>query len=682
MKQLFALALALWGFTSCSQESSDMNVSATGGDTVTLRLSAEVSVDNEEARAINYTLGNNAQGQLVPMPKFTDGQEVSVHTVLKSSSGTVVAKTLKWRYQLSQHKLVLKPEDGHFLDVVGFNNSAGTRWYVSGMIGGVLNGTEVSFSGTRRLHGTSGRVGDVVGSLEVPYAFGWTEVIIDTKMSGNTIDNNRSYKYGKVPASANLKFTPLGSLVAYKIGNQQTKGVYTFTPSGFVVNSNAFTDTGKFQLNTTLTRDASPIWTDDESAMSYSFAPGHEPGAIAHKATSSKTYYAWVMPNRVQPEKTVTSVTVKGKSSRPDEPGFVDYTKTWLTDYKVKASKLISGRVHELKANVTERIVLPIQSVADYNLAGGEGLTYSPLHNVVDPQPEGVLGPLRFATSHANDQSGYYNPDKIIGRYDVNYNPQTKNLQEEIKRTFKGEYFIPASPHWWGVFPYHIHRNSYSLDRFGYSRPVREFVGYGADLSLLECYASQYAGAYSEDQETKDSYLYAIRFMKPSRTLIPRGVDVTYTTDASVHVPYLLAPDDSKKCAFRYTRVGGQFHWRSPLPELYLHTKLIIDVVYLGEESSPTQVSQISNPEWWRQKESQGLVISKVFSTPGAVSLYYNNTYYGREGLGGVAGYYSSSMNAAPNSLDIFAHSAFSIGKGYTENAAVGRSVRLFKRDL
>lgn len=294
IKQWLIFGLAVGVFASCSQEGNEPNSTAEiGGETVSFSLSAEVSVDDPSLRAIDYKLGSNANGELVPMPQFTDKQEVEVHTILKSSNGAVAAKTLKWRYSAASKKLVLSQNDGHSITVSGFNNDNGVKWYVSGLIGGELipNTTRVTFAGERVLKGVDGNEGDIVGSLNVPYAFGWTELTINTSDARDTDD---SHKYALVPPTANVKFVPRGSLIAYKLGNAQTSGSYTFSPKGFTVASNAWGDQGEFELSTDIPtanpETSLPLWTESSCGanMYYTFADGHTPSVIAHNATVNK----------------------------------------------------------------------------------------------------------------------------------------------------------------------------------------------------------------------------------------------------------------------------------------------------------------------------------------------------------------------------------------------------------
>lgn len=630
--RLFVLALALWGLSSCSQDASDVQGSATGGETVTFRLDVEVSVDDEQARLIDHKLGRNAQGQLVPMPQFADKEEVKVHTILKSSTGIVAVKTLKWRYDAAKKKLVLKQTDGHDIEVSGFNNDNGTKWYISGLIDDAslfVSGTKVGFMGTRVLKGVDGNVGDALGSIAVPYAFGWTELTINTS---SPKDNQASYKYAEVPASKNVKFQPLGSLIAVKIGTNQSAGDYTFTPKGFHLYSNAWSDYGSFELNTPIPASepekALPTWEDEPcgDGVYYTFASGEEPGTIAHNQTAAKTYYVWVMPRRrVSAASANVRVMLTGTSSRPQTATYRDYTNVWFTDYRVKISsrgKVTPGRVHALTVKATQRLALPIEYVAEYNLAGGEGLTYAVTPDGL--RPDGV-GPLRFATSHSNDQSGYYNWYKVVGRHNAQYNPDTRNLQTEVDKTFGADkYFIPTIEQWWGVYPSvpNVVRDWAGVTT---SRSnIREFmaVGFGRDL-LRQSYYSDYSQSFTlphgGSDDTDDAVFYAIRFKAHTNVCSPGRyvVELDATTNLQRINSYPPARDNLLKCAYRFRRVGGRSAWATDNGNL--SNRVIIDVVYLGEEDSPTELSTISDESWWASKSAQGLVISRSFPAAGQV---------------------------------------------------------------
>lgn len=640
-------------FVSCRQDVSEPNSATTvGRDSVMLRFAAEVSVEDDQARALDYKLGKNAKGQLVPMPQFREGQEVEVHTIIKNNlePSTVVAKTLKWRYDAKKKKLVLKQDDGHSIEVLGFNNDGGTKWYVSGLIGGALipGTTRVTFSGERVLKGVSGNENDIVGSLNVPYAFGWTELSIDTQRPGNTRDvSTHSYKYGAVPSTANVKFRPLGSLIAYKLGNAQTSGSYEFSPDAFTVASNAWGDQGEFQLNTdipaTKPERSLPTWKEEAcgASMYYTFVP--TPSTIAHNAMSDKTYYAWAMPHKVQPEKAEVRVMLKGRSSSASW----DYTKTYFTDYAPKSTGtqgfITSGKVHNLSARATHRVVLPIEHVMEYNLAGGEGFTYKASSS---PQPDGVTGNFRFAASQNNDQSGYYNWYKVVGRYHATYNPNRLNLQNDLKNM---EWFIPTLDQWWGVYPSNRNFTWTGGGGMDFTEIMASFSG---SKLLRASYLSDYsaAGERPNDSYTTDAVVYAVRFKERRRNCNPVEQSLYYydpDTDviSSKSHTYPYAMDNSLKCAYRFTLAGGTASWADAyLGSSNFTNHLVIDVAYLGDELNPTDLSTISNEEWWREKKRARLVVTKVF--PATAYIYAETLQVAHRGSWGA--YWS--VNAHPNS--------------------------------
>lgn len=682
----FALFLSTGVFASCSQDRSDTDSSATSGETITLSLSAEVSVDNEQARALSHRLGANAKGDIVPMPEFTHNQEVEVHTIIKSNrSGAVpIAKTLKWRYDATKRTLVLKQDDGHSIAVPSFNNDSGTKWYISGLIGGVLNDTKVEFMGARVVKGVAGNAGEALGSMEVPYAFGWTELTIATDKDKE--EDGVSYKYAFTPSTANVKFQPLGSLLAVKLGNKQSAGTYSITPNGFTLMSNAWYDQGSFDFSTDIpTTDPHktlPKWTESSCAgsMYYTFADGTEPGTIAHNQMADKTYYVWVMPHEWQPMGVAqVRVMLKGTSSRPETATYKDYTNIWFTDYttegKAAHGKVIPGKVHPLTAKASRRVALPIEYVAEYNLAGGEGLT--DIATNVSPLPSGMQGNLRLAYSHRNDQSGYYNKYKVVGVRDDTYNSQGKNLQTEVDKTFGADkYYIPTHDQWWGVFlPFHkMWWDEEELPRYmDYMR-----VGLGAD-NFRQSYLSEFSKSFSQNNSTRDAVIYAIRFKSRVGSSCVPYRDPYWGLEAAevyTHI-YPSAPDNSMKCAYRFRRVGGLSSWESSAGGTdngNMTNQLIIDVVHLGEETSPTELSAISNDSWWATKLSERKVISRTFSAPGYVGLDQSNVssllYRGK------AAYYGSSSSNESGMWSVSIN-GMELSMGY---AGYSNAVRLFTR--
>lgn len=361
-KLWLAVFLAAVGFTSCSQdERQDPTLSSGQSGTVSLNL--EARVENDALRGVDFEIGLNTLNQLVPTPKFTEGQLVPVHTIIKGNNGAFGVKTINWKYNATRGRLVLETRDaGNEISIANFNND--TDWYVSGVIGGTLDGTKVKIDHpTRVLKGVTVANGSDLGNIEVPYAFGWTKLKLHT-LEGSSF---------KVGDATPVVFKPRGAFIGYKLGNKQAKG-YTFTPTGFTVYSDAFSDKGLFELNTAPVAGSLPSWTEasPEGAMNYSFeAPVSSPYVSDDNAVSEQTYYAWVMPTSAAESGTVATaqnrILLKGTSSNPD----TDYTKIYLTDYAVGAAtggKVIHGRVHRMTARATQRLGLPIEYVVDRNL--------------------------------------------------------------------------------------------------------------------------------------------------------------------------------------------------------------------------------------------------------------------------------------------------------------------------
>lgn len=688
VKQWLAFSLTLGFFASCSQDRSEPNsIVQANGETVTLSLSAEVSVDDDEARAINYKLATK-NGKLMPMPQLQDKQVVAVHTIVKSSEGVAVAKTLNWIYNAQTRKLVLK--DTQRLDngitVSRFNNDNGVKWYISGMIGGELvsGSTQVVFNGNRQLKGTPAMEGAVIDHLDAPYAFGWTELTINTKSKR---DADGSYAFASIPSNLSVNFRPLGSVIAYKIGNNQKAGSFTFTPNGIWVDSNTFGDMGTFQLSTdipsTQPENALPTWTEDKcgSSMYYTFAPGHAPAAIAHGGFANRTYYTWVMPNTTQVTTPRVRVVFKGKSSRPQTETFKDYTNTYTTDYTLKESgtqgKVTQGKVHTLTANAISLVRLPIEYVTEYNLAGGP----SNQPNNIRPKPEAVLGPLRFAQSHDNDQSGYYSGHQVCGYIVVsgNFYPysgimgQTLDTGEKIA----DHYVVPSVDQWWGIFTANPSGNNV-IGNLGYYTNQHRFNGEIEPMTVGDNFRGSYESDYSPtyytvDNATSDAVFYAIRFKaNPNCQGIDRVNDYDVTNQRKISNYFPRAVDNSLKCAYRYTRVGGADAWRSNNAPTTPKHRVIVDVVYLGDDR--TSIDDISNPAWWTARTTQ--TITRIFPVPGQIG----DASAMRVALGEWGSYKSRTIESLNSTYIMDLKASWARGAYERNHANAGGPLRLFKK--
>lgn len=665
----------------------------TSGNSITLKLSAEIGFEEDEGdlKGLTFKL-EEVNGKKIPRPQFENGQQVPVHTIIKSNTGAYGIQTLMWRYDESNKKLVLKQDDGNNISVSNFNyDTPNTKWYVSGLLapGTVLNGTKVEMMGTRVLKGVSGNAGDVVGDLNVPYAFGWTELKIATDKAKEASPST-SYKYALMPEGANVEFKPLGSLIAYKLGNKQ-QGFHTFTPASFIVRSDLWGDQGTFDLNTDPTSNPTPEellpkWEESAcgSQMYYTFASeGDKPGTLASYTISSKTYYAWVMPNsRTASGIEEVQVILRGTSSRYASNPAKDYTKMYLTDFHKGGaqSKVKPGKIHILTARAILRVSLPIEYVTERNLAGGEGLTYTASN--LTSQPAALSGPLRFADSDRNDASGYYNWYKLTGASHYIFNNRstlslTSMYMAPLKDmdgatvTLRDKYNIPRIDQWWGIFP------NTSLRWTGTNEKLNQEEYMGA-LSFNSAYKSDYSRGYSTDDATDDAVIYAIRFKSRVDNCTPITNTLHYSS-GNIVFRYLSAMDNSMKCAYRYTRKGGSATW-SDSQNVNMDNRLIIDVVYLGDETTETTLSTISSPSWWSARQAEGKIISRTFPAAGDIEGQTVSTG-ALHFRGSWGAYWSLNQNPSDGKgLGVGMYSDYVSGD-YSWDKKVGLPVRLFKRD-
>ena len=251
-----------------------------------------------------------------------------------------------------------------------------------------------------------------------------------------------------------------------------------------------------------------------------------------------------------------------------------------------------AGRLYT-KVNVDQIGKLPLEYVAEYNLAGGAqyGSSFAssnppgavPTSAQTDPQ-------LRWATNHNNDQSGYYNWYVANGVYNVTYNPDTKNLfTDPFFTTGAGEgYHLPSRWEWVGVGSNGTHvAYTVSVDY----RNIHEAIEFGG---VKKTFASDYI---SEG----NGICYALRFKQANPGTAPDNGSLVFFPTASNN--YML-------CAYRYTRVGPF------LNNLNLNSCVKVDCVYLGAKFTG-DISTIRYESWWDAHVSE--TITRIFPAAGDI---------------------------------------------------------------
>ncbi|MGI6794078.1 hypothetical protein ACMYZ5_07110, partial [Bacteroides sp. KG68] len=276
-----------------------------------------------------------------------------------------------------------------------------------------------------------------------------------------------------------------------------------------------------------------------------------------------------------------------------------------------------AGRLYT-KVNVEQVWKLPLEYVAEFNLAGGS--QYGSWPNNAAVTSAQTQSALRFANSHNNDQSGYYNWYVCTGTYDVTYNPGGKNLfSDPFFTTGAGKgYHLPSRQELTGVFSYGGQANYGSSVNHSNINEACEFG------SVKKTFGADYTS-------TGNGNCYALRFKQG--TGAPTGDTNSSLTD------FPLAADNSMCCAYRYTRVGSFANNNN------LTAQLKVECVFLGY-SFTGDINTISNESWWNaQAAIPGNVVTRTFPATGHIypayvsgigalaergnnGDYWSNTYY------------------------------------------------------
>ena len=258
-----------------------------------------------------------------------------------------------------------------------------------------------------------------------------------------------------------------------------------------------------------------------------------------------------------------------------------------------------AGRLYT-KVNVEQLWKMPLEYVAEYNLAGG--FQYG--SSFASSNPPGAVptsaqtdAQLRWATSHANNQSGYYNWYVLRGETAATYNPAGKNL-------FSDSFFSPGNP----GHGYHLPSRWELTGIFSYSGQAVYGGGFVNHPDINE--ACEFGGIKktfgAHYTSMGNGVCYALRFKKATGN--PN--DVSPISGSGLDV-FPQAADNRACCAYRYTRIGP-FTFNNNLT-----SQLKVDCVYLGESGASTPIDNISNNAWWAARASE--TVTRIFPVGGYI---------------------------------------------------------------
>lgn len=347
---------------------------------------------------------------------------------------------------------------------------------------------------------------------------------------------------------------------------------------------------------------------------------------------------------------TVTDVPswliVSPMSGTADGTGSITVKSNGSAFFNEGSFKLNAGNA-EMAIKVELIWKLPLEYVAKFNLAGGAQYGAKSHHPsfVTSAQTD---ADLRWATSHDNDQSGYYNWYVCTGTHNATYNPSTKKLLDDpFFTTGAGKgYHLPS--HW------------ELASVFSYNRQV--YYDGSANTSVNEaCQFGSVKKTFGADYTSSgNGTCYALRFKRATGN----------PNDGSPLTDFPLAADNSMCCAYRYTRVGSFANNNN------LTAQLKVECVYLGEAGASMPIATISDDSWWSSQPSANIV-TRIFPAAGDISSAYVSGSGSLGGWGHLGYYWSGSEYASSSAWRLHFNSSFARTSNWSAKSN-GCAVRLF----
>ena len=381
--------------------------------------------------------------------------------------------------------------------------------------------------------------------------------------------------------------------------------------------------------------------TQNKFSVRTNYPSGWKVGAYNADGTTISVSNSWLKPsqNSGAAGATLTNPVTEELQAITNGKGFKD---GYL---EIRAGRLYT------KINI-KQIGTPLDYVAEYNLAGGS-IYNSPFISSVPPGISPTAAQtdpnLHWASSHSNDQSGYYNWYVLTGENNDTYNPNAKKLFDDVffKLGHPGYgYHLPSRWELTGVFSY---SGNTQYDSPTNTSNVNEAIEFGG---IKKTFANDYFSS-------GNGVCYALRFKQGTGNPI----------DDSSLSDFPLATDNNMVCAYRYTRVGSFAN--------HDFTSLLkVDCVYLGSAFTGN-ISTINNDSWWDSHTSEAVV--RIFPAAGYISFPTFISSGLLEARGEYGRYWSSrefpSLLGNAWNVSFYSYSAFA---NYRDVKHHGFSVRLF----
>lgn len=501
---------------------------------------------------------------------------------------------------VTKTKIVLKPKQlTTTLVGVPAEPALGEEWYVSGITGGgTLDPTTMRVSVSNDYSQTQ-----PLTTMNVPFSFDWMPLEIEKR---GTL----------VLGVAKPTFKPQGALIKVSVKNTLTAASSTFSrlaldPANTPISGQGYFDFSAARYNgTQVASGASLHWESTHSTATPEYKMDYN---ATWTADQQRIFMFWGMPLAGSPK---TGLVFSGYDN-------------FLRTYNSSSSKwgsilsekvLVSGKSYRLNVEI-RRPKLPIEYVAQRNIAGGVG-RISDIAGV-----PGTSGPLRFAINDENDQSGYYNLTEIVpaafahlglgptfvGGNGLANNPNSIDLMDMTVdgRKLKDDYFVPTLLHWMAVFPFA------EID----SRPA-----WNSYLSLVEYIligdGITRGAKFGSDLAYRDGILYGLRF----RPVKPTDDDSDSHVSRPLHpwqqsygTPEKELVDITNTSTFRELQ---SYDLYSAYRYRWVNNAIVVNVVYLGGAGLTTTIDDMSDPQWWRDREANW--ITRTFPITGR----FDNIYF------------------------------------------------------